>query len=180
MSKKLPKYLKWSEVEELARYPDSERDRAILTTLAYEGLRVSELCNLAPDDIDHNGRWLKVVQGKGKKDRVIPLHPKVSDAIKWYVGEYFFDLWEGESVFPLSTGTVRYIVKKYAKLIGLPAWVHPHTLRHSIAIKMLEETRDLRAIQLFLGHASIQTTTIYLQMAPQDVKRRYLEAFPEA
>ncbi len=125
--------------------------------LYYCGLRVSESCNLTIEDLDLKADILKVVSGKGGKDRLVPI-PK---PLKVYLIEYL-------KIYEIKTGRLIKTQKRnanfYIKKIGLKMGIeglHPHTLRHSYATHVLEETNNLNLVKDLLGHTDIKTTQIY-------------------
>ncbi|MCP4663145.1 MAG: tyrosine recombinase XerC [bacterium] len=195
----LPRHLRPGEVERLVESPSREglssgsalehRDRALLEVLYATGLRVGELVGLDWRDVDLSARVLRVL-GKGGKERMVPFGRQATAALRtWLEG------WETlrrddasgeEPVFVnyrggrLSDRSVRRIIDRHAAAAGLPAGVHPHTLRHTFATHLLEEGADLRAIQEFLGHASLATTQRYTHVEIERLLRVYRESHPRA
>jgi integrase/recombinase XerD len=132
------------------------------------GLRVSECCHLAPDDIDSQRMVVRVRQGKGKKDRYVPLPPKLLQALREYWKEIQPKAWlfEGNTIGRrLTKETPERWCSLARELAGIAKPVTPHTLRHSFATHLLEGGTDLRTIQILLGHRSLSTTAIYLHIA---------------
>lgn len=140
------------------------RDRALLYTMAYTGVRRSELVNLCVGDINLQHRYLYVRQGKGGKDRAIPLHSEVTQVLRDYIGAPA--PMPGRRLFPINGARVYAIVKRYASLAGL-ADFHPHSFRHFFATSLLEQGADIRSVQQLLGHSSIATTSVYLDLCPE-------------
>lgn len=176
MSKKLPKYLKEREVSKLLSCPDREklRDRLILRLLYRCGLRVSELCRLKIEDIDFSDCVLMVRGGKGGKDRIVPIDNQTLDMIELFVEEEKTGcLILSERNERMSTRQVERLVNRYGKLAGLPQPIHPHMLRHSFAVHCLKAGMNLRTVQKMLGHSSLTTTQIYLDITGDDVKQDY-------
>ena len=176
MGKKLPKYLKEDEVRKLLNAPkrDKIRDRLILRILYRCGLRVSELTSLKIQDINFQEGMITVRGGKGDKDRIVPIDDDTLDLIQLYKGdadEGFLILSQrGE---PLSTRQIERIVKKYAKKADIKKNVYPHMLRHSFAVHSLKSGMNLRSVQKMLGHSSLTTTQIYLDLTGEDLKEDY-------
>lgn len=166
--KKLPVVLSRDEVQTLIRAPHQFKHRVILATLYTTGLRVSELCRLQGTDID-SGRMVVVVrQGKGKKDRQVGLSPDLLPLLRQYWKLYGLQSWlfPGLRVHePITSGGVQWICKKAGKAANLKKAIYPHLLRHTYATHLLEAGMDLKSIQLLLGHASLQSTSIYLHVA---------------
>ncbi|MBS3816761.1 MAG: tyrosine-type recombinase/integrase [Candidatus Thermoplasmatota archaeon] len=176
MGKKLPKYLKEDEVRKLLNAPERQktRDRLILRILYRCGLRVSELTSLRIEDIDVEEGMITVRGGKGDKDRVVPIDDDTLDLIQLYKD----DAEEGVLILsqrnePLSTRQVERIVKKYADKTDIKKNVYPHMLRHSFAVHCLKSGMNLRSVQKMLGHSSLTTTQIYLDLTGEDVKKDY-------
>ncbi len=178
MSKKLPKYLKEREVRKLLSSPSREklRDRLILRMLYRCGLRVSELCDLRIENIYFADCALMVRGGKGGNDRLVPMDHQTLDMVEYFVDDetkgYLF---LSERNQKLSTRQIERLVEKYGKEAGIPQHVHPHMLRHSFAVHCLKSGMNLRSVQKMLGHSSLTTTQIYLDITGDDVKQDYYE-----
>ncbi|MDL2312821.1 tyrosine-type recombinase/integrase [Bacteroidales bacterium OttesenSCG-928-B11] len=148
-------------------YRAQVRNIAIVEILFSTGLRVSEVCELKNSDINIRNGVLKVF-GKGSKERVIQIcQLECISIIKTYY-QLHKNLIDNGSVFfvnrlgyPLSTQSVRLMVKNYAKKAGITKRVTPHTFRHTFATLLLEEDVDIRYIQNMLGHSSITITQVY-------------------
>ncbi len=178
MPKKLPKYLREDEVRKLLNSPPREkiRDRLMLRMLYKCGLRVSELTKLRIQDIDFTESMIAIRSGKGGKDRMVPIDADTLDMIEFYKNgaeEGVLILSErGESI---STRQVERLVKDYARDAGITKNVYPHMLRHTFAVHCLKAGMNLRSVQKMLGHSSLTTTQIYLDITGEDVKRDYNE-----
>ncbi len=175
--KSIPKYLTEDEVKRLlSAAHGNPRDYAILSLLAYSGLRVSELCNLKVEDVDLNERVVYVRSGKGDKDRIVVISEKAVEAIENYLFDreddliYLFASRKGEKI---SRVQVFRLVKKYALMAGIKKNVTPHVLRHTLATTMLKRGVDIRYIQQFLGHSSVATTQIYTHVNDEMLKHVY-------
>lgn len=166
--KKLPVILSRDEVQAVMRAPRHLKHRVILATLYTTGVRVSELCRLQGADID-SGRMVVVVrQGKGKRDRQVPLSPDLLPLLRRYWKLYDLQSW----LFPgrrvsesLTRHGVNHICNQAGHAAQLKKAVYPHLMRHTYATHLLEAGMDLRSIQLLLGHASLNSTSIYLHVA---------------
>jgi len=173
-----------------------ERDRVIFELLYGCGIRNSELCGLDVRSILWNEDAV-LVRGKGKKERLVPLGDSAALAIREYLPEREARLSKAgkgallhngplltnvrmRGTCRLTTRSVGRIVKAIAQSRGLPADVHPHTLRHAFGTHMLEEGADLRAIQEMLGHERLSTTQRYTQLTVGQVQRVYEETHPRA
>ncbi len=157
------------------------RDRALLQVMADAGLRVSEALRLRPQDLRQEaGRVvaLSVIAGKGDKDRTAYCTPQLSDKLlRWIDARAalgvngrspLFCRIKGAPGQPLGVRTVEERVKALAQAAGLEADVHPHTLRHTYATRLLRAGGNLRLVQDALGHARITTTEIYTHVTSQE------------
>jgi site-specific recombinase XerD len=164
----LPVVLSREEVRAFLAVPGSLKRRTLLLTLYATGLRVSECTNLQPTDIDSERMVVAVRQGKGRKDRYVPLSAKLLTALREYWKAALPKTWLFEGPQPGKPITTS-AVQKWCALVRLEArlskQVKPHTLRHCFATHLLEAGTDLRTIQILLGHRSLSTTAIYLHVA---------------
>jgi integrase/recombinase XerD len=142
-----------------------QRDVLIILMLALTGLRQSEALNLRPHDIASG--FIHVRQGKGDKDRVVPLANDLAKPVQGYITKN--NIHPTDRLFPLSKKEFYNIVKKYAVAAGIPD-LSPHTLRHFFATTLVELGAQLRAVQELLGHSNISTTSIYLDLIPSHLK----------
>ncbi|MBP7564019.1 MAG: tyrosine-type recombinase/integrase [Candidatus Cloacimonetes bacterium] len=166
--KKLPVVLSLSEVEKLIAYTSNIKHRALLALTYSAGLRRQEAQRIKPADIDSARMQVRVVQGKGKKDRNSILSPKALDLLRTYYKiqrpkTYLFEA-QGKKGVCLSDQTLNEIVKKSALKAGIRKKVSFHTLRHCFATHLLEKGVNIRVIQEFMGHVSIRTTSVYLHL----------------
>ena len=177
-ARKLPRFLSPSEVAEMFKASKgSSRDEMILRSLYYLGLRNSELRTMQIGDIDVINRTVKVVQGKGKKDRYVPIPGEFAGELKAFIGTPSGLLFEGRNEKgELSDRHLRRIVKHCAKMANIRKYeeIHPHTLRHSYATHLQNSGVPLNVIQNMLGHARLETTTIYTHMG-LDRAREYID-----
>lgn len=153
------------------------RDRTLLDVAYSCGLRLQELLGLQVADIDSARMVLHIRHGKGQKDRLVPLSPRLLQVLRGYWREYRPATWLFPGVKPalaLTDGTVQRICKRTARRAGLTKRVHPHTLRHSFATHLLEAGVDLLSVQALLGHSHFQTTAKYLH-----VSMRRLQQLPQ-
>lgn len=189
---RLPKTLSEAQVEALLRAPDTEaarglRDRAMLETLYATGLRVSELVGLRALDVSLNEGVVRVVQGKGGKDRLVPLGAEAAHWLDRYSREGRPEL-AGAKVSDALFVTARaqamtrqafwQLIKKYALQADIRAPLSPHVLRHAFATHLLNHGADLRALQMLLGHSALSTTQIYTLVAKEGLKRLHAQHHP--
>jgi integrase/recombinase XerD len=186
LPKSLPKALSKDEIRKLIKEAKNIRDKLIILLFYSTGLRVSELRNLNLNDINLEDKYLIVRQGKGRKDRVIPLSDKVVDLIKeylkWREEKFKGKNYEKEALFlnksgrRISTVSLEKIVRNLGKKVGIK--VTCHMLRHSFATHMLENGADIRVIQEILGHEKLSTTQIYTKVTTKYLKEVYLKYNP--
>jgi integrase/recombinase XerC len=166
--------------------PATLRDRAMLELFYSSGLRLAELVGLNLGDVDASDRTVRVL-GKGSKARVVPVGKQALAALNdWLAvrselvrpGE--LALFVGRRGERVSPRVVQKRVNEWAKRQGAPTGVHPHMLRHSFATHVLESSRNLRAVQEMLGHASLSTTQIYTHLDFQHLASVYDQAHPRA
>jgi len=174
--KYLPTVLSKEEIKVLIATIENKRDKLMIELLYSSGLRVSELCNLKLENIDINQKLIKVVGGKGNKDRIVMLSDKwIRDYVAF--AKRFFKKVPKEYVFCkqngkfLSSDTIQRIIKDAAEKAGIHKHVTPHTLRHSFATHLLESGESIRKIQTLLGHASLSTTQIYTKVSTDEIKK---------
>lgn len=191
LGRHLPEVLTVTEIDSMLAAIDPEkneslRNRAIIETLYGSGLRVSELVSLRLSRISMTDQ-IVIVDGKGSKQRMVPLSPAAVSNISEYMGwrdrlkvkpgndDILFLNRRGAA---MTRVMVFYIIRDLAAAAGIMKTVSPHTLRHSFATHLLEGGANLRAIQMMLGHESISTTEIYLHMDRSRLRRELLEHHP--
>ena len=165
--KKLPTVLGPDEVLKLLTCAKPLKQRMLLTALYAAGLRLLEGTQLRLTDIDSSRMLLRVACGKGAKERVVPLSPRLLRELREYWLAYRPSTWlfpGAKPDQPLNSATVQKACTRAAKEAGLTKRVTPHVLRHSYATGLLEAGVDLLTIQRLLGHRSFSTTLIYLHV----------------
>lgn len=200
--KRLPAaYLTLDEVERLINQPDVEtklgvRDRTMLEVLYSTAMRRAELLNLTPYDIDRERRLIVVRQGKGKKDRVVPIGVRALEWLTryqqevrpWIAAGYASRvrmrivptdrLFLGNSGNVMKHGTFSVMVRKYLRSAGINKPGSCHILRHTAATLMLENGADLRSLQTLLGHQSLNTTQIYTHITIDRLRQVHDQTHP--
>ena len=184
-AKKLPKYLSISEVNKLLNISlNSEfdyRNKAMLELMYATGLRVSELVSIEYSNIDFENSIIRI-NGKGKKERIIPLGEVASYYLKVYLNDYRSKLLKRNTynqVFlnnhgkPITRQGFNYILENIRELTGITKEITPHVLRHSFATHLLEGGADIRSIQEMLGHENISTTNIYTEVVNDVLRSNY-------
>ena len=191
IGQKIPEVLSVEEIDRIMgcidlSKPEGQRNKAILETLYSCGLRVSELTNLKISDLYLNEGFIKV-EGKGSKQRLVPISPKAIKEIQLYMIDrnqgrikpgyedfVFLARWGNN----LSRIMVFHLIKELAKEAGIQKNISPHTFRHSFATHLLEGGANLRAIQCMLGHEAIATTEIYTHIDRSMLRSEILEHHP--
>ncbi|HVJ07697.1 MAG TPA: tyrosine recombinase XerC [Acidisarcina sp.] len=199
---KLPRHLpRVPNIEQMNRAADHigaeaaawpERDRVIFELLYGCGIRNAELVGINLSDV-HWANDAILVRGKGRKERYVPLGDVAAEAVRAYLPLREARLDAAKKTTDalllgidlrgsgrLTTRSVQRIVKRLAIAQGLPAEVHPHTLRHAFGTHMLEEGADLRAIQELMGHARLSTTQRYTQLTTNQITAVYDRTHPRA
>jgi site-specific recombinase XerD len=157
---------------------DHVRDYAIIMTFLQTGIRLSELAHLRVEDVDLEHRILTVRQGKGKKDRHIPLVDEAVKALRNYLryrntelildDEVFFLAKNGTS---LNVSSVKYIVAKYVKQAGIRKKVSVHTLRHTFGAHKADKQMGIATLQELMGHKKKETTLKYIHLAKTNLRQ---------
>jgi integrase/recombinase XerD len=178
--KRLPTVL---SPEEVSRLIDGARNlyhRTLLITLYSTAMRRSELCRLKVEDIDSQRMMVRIHQGKGRRDRDVPLSPKLLEILRvyWRWMQPTTFLFPGtvkgvRADVPITPNVVWLACQHAARAAGITKHLSPHSLRHSWATHMLEAGADLRTIQFLLGHARLEHTLVYLHLS-----HKHLQAIP--
>jgi integrase/recombinase XerD len=178
------------EIEAIFSQPDLKtlaglRDRAILELFFASGIRKAELCSLKVSDIDFENKTLFVDQGKGKKDRYIPVGSRALFWIKEYMEKSRIHLLQKETDFlflnrfgdkiSVNLGTK---IKEYMKQAGIKKSGSTILFRHSMATHMMDNDADLRYIQSILGHESLETTKVYTHVAIGKLREVHARTHP--
>jgi integrase/recombinase XerD len=174
--RRLPTVLSHEEVEALLACTANLKHRAILTTLYAAGLRLSEATHLKIADIDSDRMQLRINHGKGAKQRLTPLSPRLLEELRgyWKVHRPPQYLFPGKTPDrPYAATSIQKAVKASARRAKIRKNVTPHVLRHSYATGLMEAGVDLLTISRLLGHASFATTMVYLH-----VRRPHLASVP--
>ena len=166
--------------------PFAVRDKAMFELLYSSGLRLAELVNLDPLDLDFADASVRVT-GKGNKTRIVPLGSHAVSALQaWLAIRDRLANVDETAIFVGKNGkriahrTVQHQLRQWGLKQGIASNVHPHLLRHSFATHVLQSSGDLRAVQEMLGHASISTTQVYTHLDFQYLSKIYDSAHPRA
>ena len=164
------------------------RNRAVLEVLYPTGVRLGELVNLTIYDADLQGKLLRIDQGKGRKDRVVPLGKHAVRFLREYItkvrprftkkkskNRLLFVTGDGN---PLSKQVVDLMIRKSVKQSGLRKKVTAHTFRHSFATSLVKNGADVTAVQKMLGHAELRTTQGYINSLGLELKKIHTKSHP--
>jgi len=170
---KLPVVLSENEIMNLFAAIENLKHLTITALLYSAGLRRSELLHLKKGDIDLDRKQIKVVNGKGRKDRMTVLSDFMGDLLIKYVKVYkpVYWLFEGVNNGPYSASSVAAIIKKASKKAEITKHVTPHVLRHSFATHLMDQGIETRLIQTLLGHNSLETTARYTHVSTRSIKK---------
>ncbi len=180
--KRLPSVLSLDEIRLLLDSVTTPQNKAYLTTVYSCGLRLNEALHLQVKDIDKDRMQIHVHRGKGAKDRYVPLPLTTLTVLRTYWKYHrnpvllFPALGRGgttgpTSMTPMTKSTVQGALRRVVKQLGFKKKISVHTLRHSYATHLLEAGVNIRRIQQYLGHASLNTTMIYLHLTTQGHER---------
>jgi len=181
-----------AEAKKILKAPDTQtvlgyRDRTILEVLYSSGIRKTELNNLTLADVDYHDGFLRIIEGKGKKDRIVPIGRIACRYLENYIksvrpeliidpyNQHLFLTMRGKR---FSKNALWELIKKYAKKAKLKKNVYPHTFRHSCATSMLKNRADIVTIQKLLGHASLDSTQVYTYLSVMDLKDVHKRCHP--
>jgi site-specific recombinase XerD len=173
-SKKLPVVLSAGEVRALLDALETPRMRMFFTLVYATGLRLREACTLQTGDIQKERGLIHVRHGKGNKERFVTLSPRLYDFLRAYYAQERPAcpwLFSGRSGNPLHPDVAIRAMVLARRVARIEKRASTHTLRHSFATHLLEQGTDLRVIQVLLGHASLQTTTLYTHVSSKVVAR---------
>jgi integrase/recombinase XerD len=191
--KRLPRgVLTVAEARKIIHAPDVKtaigyRDRTILEVLYSSAIRKDELNKLTLADVDYHDGFLRIIEGKGKKDRIVPIGRIACRYLENYIksvrAELITDPYNNHLFLTLrgkrfSKNVVWELIKKYAKKARIKKNVHPHTFRHSCATAMLKNKADIRTIQKLLGHSSLDSTQVYTHLSITDLKDVHKRCHP--
>lgn len=180
--KKLPEFLTIDEQKQLLgvfneRYFNSYRNKVMINLFLSSGLRLSEMINLKWNDINLMTGQLKVVEGKGSKDRIVWIGEKIlEDLRKWRerqvekLGGCIY-VFTNRTKGKLVDRDIREMVVNYSQKSGINKKVSPHTLRHSYATDLLRATKNIRLVQKALGHEDLSTTIIYTHIVDEEYEQ---------
>lgn len=180
-SQKLAEFLTIDEVREFLSTAYNLRTKdfqkgLIGETFIKTGIRNAELCNLRIENIDFKTQIFKIIQGKGKKDRLgIMPSSLLRTIIIFLQGRKSGFLFLNNRGKPFSTRSIQYIISEIKTKSNINKDIHPHSLRHTFATILKESGVEIRDIQKLLGHSNIQTTTIYEHMVITDKKDEILK-----
>jgi len=189
--KRLPSFLEVEEMAKILEAPkgakwDKKRDKSLLELLYSSGLRVSELVGINLEDLGIDEGLIKI-RGKRKKERIVPVGKTALQAVRDYIEvrpekgkDLESPLFINKNYTRLTDRSVRRIIMKYVKALGVQKDIYPHMFRHSFATHLLDRGADLRSVQELLGHENLSTTQIYTHVSLRKVREAFEEAHPRA
>jgi site-specific recombinase XerD len=166
----LPEILTQDEVKKLLDVTKNHKHHAMFMTVYSAGLRVSEVAHLTVSDIDSKAGVICIRQGKGNKDRYVPLSLRLLDELRLYWKRYKPNHWlfpGRDNQHPMTRAGVRYAFKRSKAKANITKKVSIHSLRHACATHLLEAGTELANIKQLLGHSSINTTLRYARLSKQ-------------
>jgi site-specific recombinase XerD len=198
LASRLPKVvLTQDEARALLDAPDTQtkigiRDKAILETFYSTGIRLAEMARLTIHDADYKNGFVRVIKGKGDKDRVVPLGRKACDYVReylqkvraeWVRAAHAIDeraLWLSSKHphGPLKSQAIEVMVKQYGRKAGLQKNITPHVWRHTCATHLVTDGANIAYVQRLLGHRSLRTTQIYTRTTIAEIKATHAKAHP--
>ena len=169
----LPKVLSEEEVQAILNNVENLKHKSMLMLTYSGGLRIGELINLQLTDIQSQRNTILIRGGKGKKDRLSILSPKLLPLLRAYYKTYKPVKWlfEGINGEQYSSRSAQQVLKQAVRRAGIKKKITMHTLRHSFATHLLENGTDLRYIQILLGHGSSKTTEIYTHVSTKSLQK---------
>lgn len=171
------------EIARLLAATKNSREKAMISILAYCGLRNKEVCNLKVKHLDLGGNLIKVIAGKFKKDRVVPMRQECAATITQYLNDYprdredylFTTLKEGRQY---NGYALRQRVKTVASRVDIEKRVHPHIFRHSFITHLIDAGANVVAVKRFAGHVRLETTLGYTHLSSNSMQRQYMFFMP--
>ena len=169
----LPDVLGIEEVKRVLDSIDNIKHKAIISLIYSCGLRISECINLKISDIDSSRMLIKIVQGKGKKDRYVQLSTKLLLLLREYYKEYKpkEHVFQGQFKDEYSAKSIQNVLKRALIKCNITKQITVHSLRHSFATHLIEQGTDIRIIQEILGHKDIRTTQIYTHISSARISK---------
>jgi len=168
--KRLPEVLNKDEIDAVIKAAETKKSELMIRLLYFTGLRVSELVNLKPGDVDFEQSQIRVI-GKGNKERRVLLPQGIKEKLKDYIENHQNQVYIFSKDKPLTPRNIQKILTKIAQKLELKKKLTPHKLRHSFATHLLESGTDIRTIQVLLGHENLSTTQIYTQVTDELYKK---------
>lgn len=165
--RKIPEFLTEDQFGKILKRTKRPQHRIAFILGFYQGMRISEITSLLPENIDKGQRIIRIKQGKGSKDRNIPIAPETLSALRTL-----------SKAIPLKCGVraLEIKFKEHCRALGFSEGLHFHSLRHSCATRLLNEKKwDSRLVQQFLGHSNLNTTQIYTHVSPKNLIEKMWE-----
>ena len=171
-SKKLIEVLTQDEVWQIIDSITHTKQKAIIAGIYLHGLRRSEILNLRYENIDRKRNLITIKQGKGRKDRHVPLNPIWIEYLERYAFTHRHHKGYSKPIFyPYSASSIANIIKAKAKAAGITKRVYPHLLRDCYATHLIQQGNDVKFVQEILGHARVTTTQKYIHLSADDIAK---------
>ena len=181
MARKIPDVLDYNEQQDLLnqfnlRYVTPHRNKTMIKLLLNTGLRLSEMTNLKWRDVNLISGQLKVIEGKGLKDRILYIDSNTIDDLRDWKERQLKDWGESEYIFTTRTlnlldgKAVRKMIKTYKDKANIDKNITTHSLRHTFATDLLRNCKNIRIVQKALGHSDISTTQIYTHIVDDELE----------
>ena len=171
------------EIARLLAATKNSREKAMMAILAYTGLRNKEVCNLKVRHLDLGGNLVKVFNGKGHKDRVVPMSQECAQIITRYLSDY--PRQQEDYLFTTLGGNRKYRgwalrqrVKEVASRVDIDKRIYPHLFRHSFITHLIDGGANIVSVQQFAGHTRTETTLAYTHLSPKRMMREYIYFMP--
>ena len=173
-SKKLPVVMSYNEVRLILQYVKNLKHNTILKLLYSTGIRLREIQFLTLDCIDFERKTIRIINGKGRKDRYVAISPAMGEQLIEYIEKYnpsvfLFETTNHKNNY--SAGGIRHIMSKARKALQLKKRIHTHCFRHTFATHMIEQGCNILTLQRILGHEHLEATLVYLHTQNVDITR---------
>jgi len=169
LEKPIPNVLSKQEIKELIKVTTNQKHKLIIKFLYSSGVRVGELVNIKIQDLDLLNGFVRIIHGKGKKDRLTIISKDLCKEIKEFIREDQYYLFESNRGGNLTIRSIQEIIKKSSKKAKIQRRIYPHALRASFASHLYDHGIQIQKIQKLMGHANYKTTHVYVKSSTVDI-----------